>query len=131
MLGFIFTQAPDVMTVPLAFLAIPQILGDHVSLVSVTTTLILLIQKPVTRRQEGASSACTTQKGTTASSASMDTMVTLFGKTVEVRRTLIWHAHCGDLHPSFKIRVCYRGAYFTSEVKFHSQQMKDETRFFF
>lgn len=78
------------MTVPLAFLAIPQILGDHVSLVSVTTTLILLIQKPVTRRQEGASSACTTQKGTTASSASMDTMVTLFGKTVESVSAITW-----------------------------------------
>lgn len=84
------TLAPDVMTVPLAFLAIPQILGDHVSLVSVTTTLILLIQKPVTRRQEGASSACTTQKGTTASSASMDTMVTLFGKTVESVSAITW-----------------------------------------
>lgn len=77
------------MTVPLGFLAIPQILEGHVSLVSVITTLTLPIQKPVTRRQEGASSACTTQKGTTASSAGMDTMVMLFGKTVEVRCTFI------------------------------------------
>lgn len=84
------------MSVPLGFSAIPQILGGHVSLVSVTTTLILPIQKLVTRRQEGASSACTTQKGTIASSASMDTMVTLFGRTVEVR--FIQRAHYRDLH---------------------------------
>lgn len=84
------------MSVPLGFSAIPQILGGHVSLVSVTTTLILPIQKLVTRRQEGASSACTTQKETIASSANMDTTVTLFGRTVEVR--FIQRAHYRDLH---------------------------------
>lgn len=84
------TLAPDVMSVPLGFSEIPQILGGHVSLVSVTTTLILPIQKPVTRRQEDASSACTTQKGTIASSASMDTTVMLFGRTVENVSAIPW-----------------------------------------
>lgn len=96
------------MSVPLGFSEIPQILGGHVSLVSVTTTLMLPIQKPVTRRREGASSACTTQKGTIASSASMDTTVMLFGRTAEVRCTFIHCAHYSDLHhhnkpPFFRI----------------------------
>lgn len=77
------TLAPDVMPVPLDFLAIPQTLGVHVSLVSVTTTLTLPTQKPVTRRPEDASSACTTRKGTTASSARMATTAMLFDKTAE------------------------------------------------
>lgn len=84
------TLAPDVMSVPLGFSAIPQSLGGHVSLVSVTTTSILPTQKPVTRRQEGASSACTTQKGIIAISASMDTMVTLSGRTVESVSAIPW-----------------------------------------
>lgn len=84
------TLAPDVMPVPLDFLAIPQTLGVHVSLVSVTTTLTLPIQKPVTRRPEDASSACTTRKGTTASSASMATTVMLFDRTVESVSAITW-----------------------------------------
>lgn len=84
------TLAPDVMPAPLDFLAIPQTLGVHVSLVSVTTTLTLPIQKPVTRRPEDASSACTTRKGTTASSASTATTVMLFDRTVESVSAITW-----------------------------------------
>lgn len=84
------TLAPDVIAVPLDFLAIPQTLGVHVSRVSVTTTLTLRIQKPVTRRPEDASSACTTRKGTIASSASMGTTVMLFDKTVESVSAITW-----------------------------------------
>lgn len=121
------------MSVPLGFSEIPQILGGHVSLVSVTTTLMLPIQKPVTRRREGASSACTTQKGTIASSASMDTTVMLFGRTAEVRCTFIQHAHSTTTTDPLFSGFCRWGTYFSlfSETKFHSQQMKDETGFFF
>lgn len=121
------------MSVPLGFSEIPQILGGHVSLVSVTTTLMLPIQKPVTRRREGASSACTTQKGTIASSASMDTTVMLFGRTAEVRCTFIQHAHSTTTTDPLFSGFCCWGTYFSlfSETKFHSQQMKDETGFFF
>lgn len=84
------TLAPDVMAVPLGILAIPQTLGVHVSPVSVTTTLTLPTQKPVTRRLEDVSSACTTQKGTTASFASMGTTVMLFVKTVESVSAIPW-----------------------------------------
>lgn len=84
------TLAPDVMTVPLDFLAIPQTLGVHVNHVSATTTLTLPIQKPVTRRRDDASSACTTRKGTIASSASMGTTAMLFGKTVESVSAITW-----------------------------------------
>lgn len=84
------TLAPDVMTVPLDFLAIPQTLGVHVNRVSATTTLTLPIQKPVTRTRDDASSACTTRKGTIASSASMGTTAMLFGKTVESVSAITW-----------------------------------------
>lgn len=48
------TSVPDVIAVPLVFLAILPTLGGHASHVSVTTTSTRLTQKPVTRRREGA-----------------------------------------------------------------------------
>lgn len=76
------TLAPGAMTVPQASLAIPLMLGGHVSLATVTTTLTRQTQKPVTRRLGGASSACTTRKGSTASSADLVTMGTPSSRTV-------------------------------------------------
>ena len=85
--GVIGQQAPDVTHVPRASSAIPQTLGGHVSLASVTTTSTQQTRKPATRRPGGASSACTTRRGGTASSAALDTMATRSARTVAVRCT--------------------------------------------